>query len=377
MNEQLVALGGRKWARALCLVAVVAVLVGTLSPFNPFPRNRVTWVQGTSGLKFERGGVVVSNAPLRPAGTETGSYSLELLLRPVTTRGVHTILVFCEPARPRQFTLRQWTDSLIVTHDASVNSDRTRTIKIDVDHALHLGRLALVTISSGPNGTTVYLDGQPAQSFPGFKISGSELWGELIFGTSPITYQPWSGELHGLAVYSKELTPTDVLHHYRQWIEPSGNAPDLDGAIARYTFTEASGHEVRNEVPYGPNLEIPAAFSVPHKILLQSAAKEFKADWAYLNDVLVNIAGFVPLGLIVCAYFGWTRSRWQAILIAAVTCGLLSFSIEVLQYYIPQRGSGTTDIITNTLGAALGAVLTQAGPIRRVLLQMKLIRTVQ
>jgi len=119
------------------------------------------------------------------------------------------------------------------------------------------------------------------------------------------------------------------------------------------------------------------SFSVPHKDFLRSAHKEFKANWRYAKDVLVNIAGFVPLGLIVCAYLASTSNRWKAILITAIACGVLSFVIEVLQYYIPQRGSGTTDIITNTLGAALGGTLTQAGAGRHALERMKLIRRVQ
>ncbi len=372
VNEQLAAREERKKTKVLCVVAVVALLIATLWPFNPSPRNGVIWLNGTTGLKFEKAGLVVSRGPLRPADAEAESYSLELLLRPTSTRSTYTILAFYTPTRPRQLLVRQWTDGLLVTHDAAVENDKTKTIKFDVDHVFRRGRLVLVTISSGPNGTTVYLDGQPAGSFSRFKISRSELSAEIVLGTSPVTYHPWPGELRGLAVYSKELTPADALRHYKEWTDPSGH-PDLDGAIARYAFAEAAGREVRNEVISGPNLETPATFSVPHKGLLRSPSKEFRADWMYASDVLVNIAGFVPLGLIVCAYLAWTRSRWKAILVATIACGILSIAIEVLQYYIPRRGSDTTDIITNTLGSALGAMIAQSSVVQRVLGRIKLI----
>jgi VanZ family protein len=198
--------------------------------------------------------------------------------------------------------------------------------------------------------------------------------GQIVVGTSPSIYEPWAGELRGLAIYSKELTVGDVLQHYREWRDPSG-PHDGDGIIARYGFAEAAGREIRDDVPSGPNLEIPAIFSVPHKAFLRSATKEFKANWTYARDVLVNVAGFVPLGLIACAYFSWTRSHWKAILITAIACGTLSFVIEVLQYYIPRRFSGTTDIITNTLGAAVGAAIMQASAVRHILKELKLIHS--
>jgi glycopeptide antibiotics resistance protein len=163
-----------------------------------------------------------------------------------------------------------------------------------------------------------------------------------------------------------------VSRHYQDWTLPGEHPPDLDGAIARYAFTESEGCEVRNEVASGPNLEIPSIFSVPHKGFLLSPVKEFKVDWKYAVNVVVNIAGFVPLGLVVCSYLAWTKSPWKAMLYTGIACGILSFVIEVLQYYIPRRASGLTDIITNTLGAALGALIAHSSVVRKILIRIQL-----
>jgi VanZ family protein len=353
-------------------VAVAAVLMATLWPFDAFPRNGVTWLPGVNGLRLEQASLLVSDRALAPAETQaTDAYSLELLVRPAGTKSVSTILTFYVPTRPHQFLVRQYKDGLLVTHDASVESDRTKTIKFDVDRIFHPEKLVLVTLSSEANGTTVFLDGQPAGFFPRFRISRSELAGHIVVGTSAVNFAPWQGELRGLAIYSKPLTPADALRHYKQWIDANA-PPDLEGALARYTFAEAAGSEVHNQVASGPNLEIPTMFSVPHKYLLRAATKEFKANWAYLTDVLANIAGFMPLGLIVCAYVRWIKGPWKSILVTTIACGILSLGIEVLQYYVPRRGSGITDIIANTLGAALGAALTLTPAMRRAFEQMKL-----
>jgi VanZ family protein len=44
----------------------------------------------------------------------------------------------------------------------------------------------------------------------------------------------------------------------------------------------------------------------------------------------------------------------------------MSFVVEVLQAYIPRRVSGMTDIITNTLGAALGAFLARSAVVNGI-----------
>jgi VanZ family protein len=264
---------------------------------------------------------------------------------------------------------------LLVTHDVVDAQGKTRQTKFDVDHAFQTGRLLLLTITSGPNGTVVYRNATHPQSFPRFTISTSELLGQVVLGTSPVDYRPWLGEIQGLAIYSKELTPTEVSRHYAEWTaaEPAKRSDEV-AAIARYTFSERVGREVQNEVASSPNLHIPAAFNVPHKAMLTSAVREFEPNRKYVNDVLENIAGFIPLGIILGVYFSFTRSRPQSIFFATLIGALLSFVIELLQTYIPRRVSGTTDIITNTLGALIGVLLTSPDVVRRILLALKFLK---
>ncbi len=377
MNEQCQSVQEKKFIGMLCGIAIIAVLIGTLWPFNPFPPNRVSWLPGANGVRFSGPGLILSKASLTTTGAGPGRpCSLELLLAPGSIEGSFTILSFYSPSNPKQFLVRQWTDGLLVNHDIADAQNKLRTTKFDVDHAFQQGKLVLLTIASGSGGTIVYLNDRQAQAFPRFAISQRQLSGQIVMGTSAVDYQPWPGEIHGLAIYSKQLTAAEVSRHYANWIsERRVNPPDLDGAIAYYAFTEGAGREIHDAVASGPDLEIPDYFGIPHKAFLTSAVKEFQASRLYVIDVLQNIAGFVPLGVILCVYLSMTRTRRMAILYATLAGGMLSLVIEILQAYIPQRVSGTTDIITNTLGSLLGAMLAQTSTVRTILERMKSIGT--
>lgn len=348
----------------LCGIATVAILIATLWPFDFFPQNRVSWLTGVKGIRFAKAGVVVSKSFLKASETDfSSSCSLEMLLRPAAVESLRTILSIYSPDNPRRLLIRQWKDGLLVSRDVVDAQHKMKSAQFNADHIFQSGKLLLVTMTSGPDGTVVYTNGTVRQVFPRFTISQNDFAGQIVMGTAPRHYEPWLGEVRGLAIYSKELVPVELVRDYGDWTEgrASGRA-DSQEVIAHYAFTEGAGRDIHNAVASGPDLEIPKMFEVPHKPLLQSPESEFRANWDYVHDLLVNIAGFVPLGFIYCTYLGCARSRRQSIVYAILAGGVLSLVIEVLQVFIPERGSGMTDIITNTLGAAIGTALARPNP---------------
>ena len=355
----------RKRLGILCGIVIAGVLFCTLWPFDPFPANQVSWLPDSNGLLFGSHGVVFSRGPLlaeSTAGKE--ACTLEILLQPASVDGGYTILSVYTPENPKQFRVRQWADGLLVSRTDLEAGHIAKTQKFDVDHAVRAGKLSLITMTSGPNGTIVYLDGRRARVLPKFVFTKSDISGQVVLGTSAVDYHPWHGEIRGLAMYGRELTSDEVLRNYEEWSTRGVAGANLGADIASFAFTERTGAEIRNTVRSGPDLEIPRSFDVPHKPMLQSPREEFERNWAYLQDLVQNIAGFVPVGFLLCAYLGTTRDRRSAILFATLAGGLLSFAIETVQVYIPSRGSGITDVITNTLGTALGAVLARKNLVR-------------
>lgn len=74
-------------------------------------------------------------------------------------------------------------------------------------------------------------------------------------------------------------------------------------------------------------------------------------------DVGINVVGYAPLGFLLCLGWmrrGWRRSGW---LLALAVGALLSFAMEFLQIFLPQRVSSNMDWLLNAVGTLLGALL--------------------
>jgi hypothetical protein len=215
-----------------------------------------------------------------------------------------------------------------------------------------------VTITSGEAGAAIYVDGTLVKNFPNFAFSRGDLTGQLIIGNAPSTTYTWPGQFKGFAVYDRELTAGEVSQNYAKWTE--NRQADLakgEDVVALYLFNEGSGSVVHSQVASATDLLIPKRFRVFHKEFLEPFWKEFRPGWSYWKDVGINIAGFAPLGFFFCSYFSLVRRLEHPALVTIAVGFLVSLTIEVLQAFLPTRDSGTTDLITNTFGTALGVIL--------------------
>ena len=148
---------------ALSLLVAMGILICTLWPFQPFPPNQVSWLQGSDGIRFDWAGVVLSSEPLQQRGDSVpaaSSASLEIWLKPSNTNDVSTVLDFYEAGNPFRFQIRQYLDGLIVSRDLRTLDGKLKRAKIDLDHGLQKDKLILVTLSSSPAGTSLYLNGE-------------------------------------------------------------------------------------------------------------------------------------------------------------------------------------------------------------------------
>lgn len=91
----------------------------------------------------------------------------------------------------------------------------------------------------------------------------------------------------------------------------------------------------------------------PLAFLVQPASR-----WWSGFDLVANLVGYLPLGaLLFGAMVRSGRPVRAALLVAVLGSVLLSFTMELLQNWLPQRVPSNIDLLLNGLGGALGAAL--------------------
>lgn len=314
----------------------------------------MSWLRNENGLRFSGYGTLLSTQKFQIADSEVqASSTLEMWIQPGLTNDASTLLAFSTAKNPLQFSLHQYRSGLILAREAQ----GVKSVIGIMNNVFDRTKPIFITITSGSAKTSMYFDGRLARAFPGFRL-GKDFSGQLVIGSSPVAVDGWLGKLKGLAIYHKELTPQEVASHFETWTKQG--APELqpnEALAALYLFDEREGKVVHCAGQPDLNLYIPKRFSLSYQPLMKPFWKEYEFTWAYLADLLLNVIGFIPLGFFFCAYWKSAKPIKSAALVTVAFGLAVSLSIEILQSFLPTRHSGTTDLLTNTVGTFLGVKL--------------------
>jgi hypothetical protein len=356
----------KKVLELVCAAVLIIILIAGLWPFHA-PKNQVSWLGNSNGLHFGQYGVVLSSGASGFAGSkDSASCSVEIWVQPDHSDVGGTILAFYKPEdRIIAFSVHQSVDDLFLQR-VIVYQRRPKKSKFYIGQVFRKNNPLFVTITSSAQSTLVYLNGILVRTAPPFGLSSEDLSSQLFVGNHPLVEDGWQGQLKGLAIYNRALTDNQVLQHYNAWRTNQNAEIKSEGPTELYLFNEGSGSIVHNQMNSENDLRIPGHFFVLHAPFLERPWDEFQPSWSYWKNVLINIAGFVPLGFFFCAYLVSVRRLNRAVLATILLGAAISLTIEVLQAFLPTRDSGMTDLITNTLGTVIGTALYSSKSVQAI-----------
>ena len=362
---------GRAPSRVLIYIVYFAalgiVLVAGLWPFNFRPKNQVTWLEGKNGLQFNGRGMIIGELPLPPASTYRESrqpITIELRLRSFTEPRDYLPQFFTvlDENLDDEFFIGQWKSELVIRSRSRTRTAASRYREIGVRGAFSKGKEPFVAITSGDDGTVVYLDGSPAKILPRYFLLPPDMAERetLLIGNSANGKSGMKGIISGLAIYDRVLSASQIGRSFDSW-EREGK-PILgkdEGLAALYLFDEGSGNITRNHMKPGRNLMIPAVFRPLKRIILDIDLKRVGLNRGFLEDAVINIAGFIGFGFIQgMVFFSFPQIRRSvAFFLTLLSGSVVSMMIELTQVYLPTRDSDFIDWVCNTLGTLVAAII--------------------
>jgi hypothetical protein len=360
-NVNLKLLGG------ICLTILVIILIAGLWPFNFFPENKVVWLQDKNGVYFSSRGMILSPDPWNDPQQlllNKKSITIEILIHPTEEpkNGINRILSIYDGEGSEITFLGQWKKHLIIQSRIKRPVGNILHSEIGVNDALGKDRDYFLSITSGTEGTSIYINGQLAQTYPRHRLLGSITSKKIgfILGNSPVGKNSWKGRITRLAIYNRTFTAEQIFKHYKLYLENNFTMhPEKEACIDLYLFNEKQGAVITDYSNLNNHLTIPVLFRPVKKIILDPPWHDFRWKKSFVQDTIINLLGFIPLGFFFTAFL-LKASNWKKkiIYISVVATGFaISLTIELSQIYLPSRYSQLDDVICNSVGTVLGIII--------------------
>ncbi len=270
-------------------------------------------------------------------------------------------MVFHNGNDSEQLLVGQWRSSIVVMNGNDY-ANKQKTPKLYIKEGLPSHKTRYLTITTGLDGTCVYLEGQLVRKRRNLllKIPTGTVETTLVLGNSVNGRHPWKGEFYGFVLFPFQLNAKDIVIHHDEWMKSNSfSSFKKYSPSIMYMFDENSGHKALDHSSGGHHLNLPAQFRILQKEILGIPQRTDLTTKSSIQDILLNLLGFIPFAIALNAVF-LHANRWTAkhgALLTLLLCFTISLSIELIQAEMPSRSSQLIDLILNTLGSGLGLVV--------------------
>ena len=349
------------WAILTIFTVIIALFFG-LRPKGGSSANDVQWLSDQGGLKFQGQGMafIENVGPAMDDRHET-PFTIEMAVTPAKgrLRGYNPLLVMHSGHDHSQMTIWQYSQSLIVMNGNDYNN-RQRRVRLVARDIFSTPETRFITIVSGPQGSRLHVDGDvvAVKKDMYLTLPHRESKLRLVLGNSVYASHGWRGVIHGLTITSIAFEEEAVKRRHKTWLaDRSFDSIQADSQILLFTFNTDAADRLKKP-PTHQSLRVPERLVALEKRVLESPWGHSRWDRKTILDILINIVGFMPIGMVLYAFLqslaGPTGRHRQAA--AVLLCLILSLFIELTQALIPSRVSSLRDLMLNTFGAWAGIV---------------------
>ena len=183
----------------------------------------------------------------------------------------------------------------------------------------------------------------------------------FVFANGGDGMNPWGGTIFSFDIFDSVVTISDrqQLEVIRKQVSP---------LISLSAHPERTGlYQLQGDIST-PSIVIPAIFNPPGKSLLVSLRNFI--EWGHMDytDFFLNTLLFLPFGFLLRLLLEkYTKRYYLSFFITIITGLFLTITIETLQSFLPIRYTSIIDVLSNTLGTIIGAMIIASPWIRKLL----------
>ncbi|HEX3018653.1 MAG TPA: VanZ family protein [Chitinispirillaceae bacterium] len=311
------------------LLILCGIFVAGFWPFNFYPLNEIHRQTDSTGtyLSIKQPSLAYITPEL-PNFNSPDGFTIKIKLKSKNPSTNYIARIFSLTSNNKEILMiGQWKSGIIFRY---YDPAKSRNREIYLKKLLESKAPFLLTLIVTRSSFLAFYNGENILKRE-VSLQQTSLKGFATVGNSNTGKQGWTGELYELRIYDHPIDDNQIMCRTNE-------------SQKLFSFP--------NEVC---RLVIPKHFSAIKKMILTPPWVDFRFNKSYINDVVLNFIGFLPLGFMLGVLLMQYRiDRFNPLLISFLLCTAISLSIELIQPFIPSRCSQLSDLILNVLGAISG-----------------------